>query len=33
MGFAGKDLISINDSTNKEIDAVLDLADQMNSAL
>ena len=33
MGFAGRDLISINDFTNEEIEAVLDLADQMNSAL
>lgn len=31
--FAGRDLISINDFTNKEIEIVLDLADEMNSAL
>lgn len=33
MGFAGRDLISINDFTKEEIEAVLDLADGMNSAL
>ncbi len=33
MGFAGRDLISINDFTNEEIEAVLELADEMNSAL
>ncbi len=33
MGLAGKDLVSINDFTNEEIESVLDLADQMNSAL
>ena len=33
MGFAGRDLISINDFTNEEIESVLDLADGMNSAL
>lgn len=32
-GFAGRDLISINDFTNEEIEAVLDLADEMGSAL
>jgi aspartate carbamoyltransferase catalytic subunit len=32
-GFAGRDLVSINDFTNEEIEAVLDLADEMNSAL
>lgn len=33
MGFAGRDLISINDFTNEEIEAVLDLAEEMNSRL
>jgi aspartate carbamoyltransferase catalytic subunit len=33
MGFAGRDFISINDFSNEEIEAVLDLADQMNTAL
>lgn len=33
MGFAGRDLISINDFTKGEIEAVLDLADEMNSRL
>ena len=32
-GFAGRDLVSINDFTNEEIETVLDLADQMNTAL
>ncbi len=32
-GFAGRDLISINDFTNEEIKAVLDLAKEMNSRL
>ena len=33
MTLAGRDLISINDFSNKEIEAVLDLADEMNSSL
>ncbi|MDD5093581.1 MAG: aspartate carbamoyltransferase [Dehalococcoidia bacterium] len=33
MTIAGRDLISINDFSNEEIQAVLDLADEMNSAL
>ena len=33
MGFAGRDLVSITDFTNEEIEAVLNLADQMDSAL
>jgi len=33
MLFAGRDLVSITDFTNEEIEAVLDLADQMDSAL
>lgn len=33
MGFAGRDLVSIADFTTGEIDAVLDLADQMDAAL
>jgi len=31
--FAGRDLVSINDFTKEEIEAVLDLADEMNSRL
>lgn len=33
MGLAGRSLISINDLSNEEIEAVLDLAEEMNSAL
>ena len=33
MGFAGRDFVSITDFTNSEIEAVLDLADQMDAAL
>ncbi|PIU55601.1 MAG: aspartate carbamoyltransferase [Chloroflexi bacterium CG07_land_8_20_14_0_80_51_10] len=33
MTLAGRDLISINDFSNKEIEVVLDLADEMNSSL
>jgi aspartate carbamoyltransferase catalytic subunit len=33
VGFAGRHLVSITDFTNDEIEAVLDLADQMDAAL
>ncbi|MDY6911746.1 MAG: aspartate carbamoyltransferase, partial [Chloroflexota bacterium] len=33
MTLAGRHLVSINDFSNEEIRAVLDIADEMNSAL